>query len=168
MAGQASNSFGDEEGIITGINVTPLVDITLVLLIIFMVTASSIVGQSIDVDLPRAASGAETEASTVSLVLSANGETYLNGSLSPREEILKTIEAQVKENPELQVIVAADASSSHGQVIGLIDAIKLAGVTRFAISTEPVEPRAAETAALNDLPSTTKPEGATPRPARKG
>src|SRR6185437_5861711 len=64
-----SDSDGDDGGMISGINVTPLVDITLVLLIIFMVTATYIVKASIDVDLPRAAHGGEDVGEMMTVVV---------------------------------------------------------------------------------------------------
>src|SRR5437868_15532485 len=75
MAGQIQ----DEDDAITGINVTPLVDITLVLLIIFMVTATYIVKQTIEVELPRAAHGGETVSTTFALVVTKDGKFFLNG-----------------------------------------------------------------------------------------
>ena len=75
MAGAADS----EDDSITGINVTPLVDITLVLLIIFMVTASYIVKETIEVELPRAAHGGETVQKTFALLVTREGQAYLNG-----------------------------------------------------------------------------------------
>jgi len=71
----------DEDGgqMISGINVTPLVDITLVLLIIFMVTTTYIVNPSIKVDLPKAASGTDQTKTTLGLTLMKDGALYLNG-----------------------------------------------------------------------------------------
>src|ERR1700704_5992834 len=69
----------DEEDAITGINVTPLVDITLVLLIIFMVTATYIVKETIEVELPRAAHGSETLQKTFAVLVSREGQSFLNG-----------------------------------------------------------------------------------------
>jgi len=76
MAGQIEQ---DDEGI-NGINVTPLVDVTLVLLIIFMVTASYIVKETIEIELPRAAHGGETVQKTFALLVTKDGQTYLNGA----------------------------------------------------------------------------------------
>src|SRR5262252_222181 len=76
----AGNVTEPEDESINGINVTPLVDITLVLLIIFMVTATYIVKQTIEVELPRAAHGGETVAKTFALVVTKEGKAYLNGA----------------------------------------------------------------------------------------
>src|SRR6185312_11978005 len=74
----ASSSGGDDDGMVSGINVTPLVDITLVLLIIFMVTAKLIVSQSLPLDLPKAANGQEVQM-VFGVELHANGDTVVNG-----------------------------------------------------------------------------------------
>ena len=84
MARGGNFGSGDDEPgpAIVNINVTPLVDITLVLLIIFMVTASYIVSPAIRVDLPKAASGGEQQRTTLGLTLTRDGVLYLNGAPS--------------------------------------------------------------------------------------
>ena len=129
---------GDED-IISGINVTPLVDITLVLLIIFMVTTTYIVNPSIKVDLPKAATAGETTPSTVSVVVTSEGGLYLNGRPTDEKALDGEVRSRVADMPDLQVIIAADAMARHGQVIHIVDLVKAAGVTRFAINTQPVE-----------------------------
>jgi len=144
MAGGGS-SYGNDEDygrMIVDINVTPLVDITLVLLIIFMVTASYIVSPAIKVDLPKAASGTEQTKTTLALTLSKEGVLYLNGERSSDEGVVRHIGSELPKNPELQAIIAADKAVPHGDVIHVIDMVKRAGVHRFAISTDR-EPAAA-------------------------
>ncbi len=137
--GAAGPDLGDEE-IISGINVTPLVDIVLVLLIIFMVTTTYIVNPSIKVDLPKAATGDETTPSTVSVVVTREGALYVNGRKSDEQSLDSEVRRRVKLKPDLQVVIAADAMALHGQVVHVVDLVKAAGVTRFAINTQPVEP----------------------------
>ena len=135
MAGGASSGADDE--VITDINVTPLVDIMLVLLIIFMLTANLIDNPSIEVDLPQASTGEATEPTTLGLVLNTAGEIYLNGELTT-EEALKTYLADTaKRDPKAQAIIAADKDVSHGQVIHLIDVVRQMGVFRFALNIDP-------------------------------
>src|SRR6185369_4821974 len=105
----------DEEGggMIADINVTPLVDITLVLLIIFMVTAPMIVNNpSIKVELPKAATGDETLKSTLALTLSrdASGAVgiYANGEKTDEEHVKLMIPDMLTKNKDLQAIIAAD------------------------------------------------------------
>jgi biopolymer transport protein ExbD len=138
VAGGASSYGNDDDSgrMIVDINVTPLVDITLVLLIIFMVTASYIVSPAIKVDLPKAASGTEQTKTTLALTLSKEGRLYLNGQASSDEEVVRHIGVELPKNPELQAIIAADKAVAHGDVIHVIDMVKRAGVHRFAISTD--------------------------------
>ena len=138
MAGGTSYR-GDEEGggMIVDINVTPLVDITLVLLIIFMVTASYIVSPAIKVDLPKAASGTEQSKTTLSLTLSKEGALFLNGERTSDEAVVRYIKGELPGKPELQAIIAADGAVPHRDVIHVIDLVKRTGVHRFAINVDP-------------------------------
>ena len=137
MAGASGYGSDDDAGrMIVDINVTPLVDITLVLLIIFMVTASLIVNPAIKVDLPKAASGTEQIKTTLALTLTKDGALYLNGERSSDEAVVKYIGGELPKNPELQAIIAADRSVSHGDVVHIIDLVKRTGVHRFAINID--------------------------------
>ena len=138
MAGGANFGGGDDEmQTIVGINVTPLVDITLVLLIIFMVTASYIVSPAIKVDLPKAASGSEQTKTTLSITISKDNAVYLNGERSSDGRIVDYIHGELPKNPDLQAIIAADKVVSHGDVIHVIDLVKRSGVHRFALNVDP-------------------------------
>ena len=126
-----------DDDMITGINITPLVDITLVLLIIFMVTATFIVSPSIKVDLPKAATGDATPVSNLALVLDRDGALYLNGKSVSEDDVRSFIKAELVEKKLVQAIISADKSVAHGAVIHLIDLVKTEGVTKFAINVEP-------------------------------
>src|SRR6516225_7660091 len=138
MAG-ASSFQGDDDsgGMIVGINVTPLVDITLVFLIIFMVTASYIVSPAIKVDLPKAASGSDQTKTTLSITIAKDSNVYLNGERSSDQKIVDYIHGELPKNPDLQAIIAADKVVSHGDVIHIIDLVKRSGVHRFALNVDP-------------------------------
>jgi len=127
----------EEEDIISDINVTPLVDVTLVLLIIFMVTATYIVTPSIPVELPKAASGEEGPTSTLAIVLTRDNQLFLNGETITEAGLVNAIVREREANPEVQAIISADKDVSHGHVVRLIDLIKVNGVTRFAINIDP-------------------------------
>jgi biopolymer transport protein TolR len=131
MAGAAA-----DEDEITGINVTPLVDIVLVLLIIFMMTASYTVAPAIRVELPKASTGEPTEQSTLSLVLTREGALYLNNTRVEADEVRRYIREQRAAGKDLQAVVAADAQVIHGRVVGLIDLIRAEGVSQFALNTD--------------------------------
>jgi biopolymer transport protein ExbD len=137
MAGAASKFEDDDSGrMITDINVTPLVDITLVLLIIFMVTTSYIVNPSIKVDLPKAASGTDQVRTTLALTMTRDGQLYLNGDRTTEAEVIKRIAVELPKNPDLQAIIAADKIVPHGSVVHIIDFVKRAGVRKFAINVD--------------------------------
>jgi biopolymer transport protein TolR len=134
VAGISSGS-GDDD-IISGINVTPLVDITLVLLIIFMVTATYIVRASIEVDLPRAAHAGEATGALLSIVVARDGEVFLDGVRRSEAELVARTREAVARDPDARVVIAADRAALHGAVVHVIDVVKGAGVTRFAIHVE--------------------------------
>jgi biopolymer transport protein ExbD len=132
MAGQIEQ----EDESINGINVTPLVDVTLVLLIIFMVTASYIVKETIEVELPRAAHGGETVQKTFALLVTKEGKTYLNGAPVDDAGLIAAVAQARQKGEEVQAIVGADRSATHGMVTHLLDVLKGAGVIKFAIQIE--------------------------------
>ena len=132
MAGQVQ----DEDDAITGINVTPLVDITLVLLIIFMVTARYIVKETIEVELPRAAHGGETVQKTFAVLVTRDGKSFLNGVPVDDDALVSEVLKARAAGEEVQAIVGADKNATHGAVTHLLDVLKGAGVMKFAIQIE--------------------------------
>lgn len=139
MAGTGKQS-SEDEGIITEINVTPLVDIMLCLLVIFMVTTTYVVADSIKVDLPKASTGDSTEPSTLTLMYTKDGVLYLNGEESSEEALRQTIRSELSENKEIQAIIGADKAVTHGEVVHLIDVVKQEGVVKFALNIEETSP----------------------------
>jgi biopolymer transport protein TolR len=133
MAAQLQDG-GDDE--ITAINVTPLVDVVLVLLIIFMVTANFIVRETMEVDLPRAANAGETVLGLVAVVLDRQGHLYLDGAEVSEAQLRTAVAASVKRDPETRAIVSADQALPYGEVMHLIDVVKGEGVSRFAQNIE--------------------------------
>jgi len=125
-----------EDDSIKGINVTPLVDVVLVLLIVFMVTATFIVQESIEVDLPRAASGGESIATTLNLVLDRDGKLFLDGAESTLDDARLAVQAALAEDQDARAVISADKRVSHGQVVELIDLVKTQGLSKFAINIE--------------------------------
>ncbi len=133
----------DNEDEITGINVTPLVDVMLVLLIIFMVTTSYIVNRSIEVKLPQADTGASLDAKTKNLgfVLDDKAQLYLDGKPIQFSEIaIKITEAKANANnaTNLQALISADVLTPHGKVVELIDEVRKNGINDFALNVDPV------------------------------
>lgn len=132
MASKMASSDNDQP--ISEINVTPFVDIILVVLIIFMVTTPIIMNPSVQINLPKAASGDETVPSQLNVSIDKSGTIYMNGKTATIEELGSTSKSQVAQNADLQAIVSADSDVPHGRVIEVIDAIKSNGVIKFAIS----------------------------------
>lgn len=131
----AGTGDGDDD-LIADINVTPLVDVVLVLLIIFMVTATYIVRASIEVDLPRAAHGGEAVGTVLSVILTKDGQVFLDGVRRSEEELVARTRDAVRRDAEARVVISADRGALHGAVVHVIDLVRGAGATRFAIHVE--------------------------------
>lgn len=131
----AMKSDLDNEAI-ADINVVPLVDIILVVLIIFMVTAPMFIKPTINVNLPKAASGDQTAPSKLNIALTADGRINLNGAFVDESVIRQKATDEVVKNSDVQAIISADKDVPHGKVVGLLDVVKGAGVKKFAISID--------------------------------
>src|SRR5688572_24895305 len=114
MAGGAQE---DPDDMITSINVVPLVDIILVVLIIFMLTANLIAKQSLKVELPEAATGETTDPTTVALTIDESGQLYLNGTPTDMEALGKYLPEVKAADPKAQAVIQADKARSHGEVV---------------------------------------------------
>ena len=125
-----------EDELLSEINIVPFVDIILVILIIFMVTTPLILRPSLNVDLPKAVSGESSTPSSLSLTIDRRGVVFLNGKKMNLKTLQSQVKALVKKNPRLQAVISADQKASHGQVVRVMDLVKLAGVRRFAITTQ--------------------------------
>jgi len=143
MAGFTSNK---PSAPITGINVTPLVDITLVLLIIFMVTAKLVVSRAMPMDLPKAATGGEVQ-QIFSVSLRSDGTTYIDGVAAARDEdVLGRAREALARHPELRAVVQADGTVQHGRVMHALDILRQAGLARVAFGVQPGPPVTMESA----------------------
>ena len=136
MAGAAP---GSRHGPITAINVTPLVDVTLVLLIIFMVTAKLIVKHdALTVDLPKAASGGEVQ-EIFSIVLAADGAAQANGEpLNSDDDVLSRARTALTAHLDVRAVIRADGAVQHRRVMHVLDLLRLAGVSRIGFAVTPV------------------------------
>jgi len=134
MAGSAH----DDDDTITGINVTPLVDITLVLLIIFMVTASFIVAPAVKVDLPQVSKADAPPPRSLHFLVDQAGAIYMNDKRVDESNVLGLVQKEVAANADVQVLVSADKKVPYGDVVSLLDLVRSGGVKKFAISVEMV------------------------------
>jgi biopolymer transport protein ExbD len=132
MAAQAAS---DDE-MITGINVTPLVDITLVLLVILMVTASYVVSRAIPVELPKGATG-ETTPTTLTVSVDRSGKTFLDAEAVDDVTLRARVKRAHDADPETRAVIAADGRTNHSNVIHVIDLLRRENVTKFAINVDP-------------------------------
>ena len=135
----AGNLWDDEEEI-TGINITPLVDVMLVLLVIFMVTASFIVHKSINVELPKTETAAETVGKKMAFSINSSKKLFLDGKeISFTEVGILIDKVRRSQDAKVQALISADIATPHGIVVKLIDTIRKNGITDFAINVDSVE-----------------------------
>ena len=126
-------------GIIAEINVTPLVDIMLVLLIIFMLTAHLIAKQAIEVELPHASQSTAVPPTTLAITLQRDGALFLNDKAVTPDALRAAVRVAVAKDPKSQAIITGDKAVSHGRVVWVLDTVKSLGITSFAIQIDPSE-----------------------------
>jgi len=138
----AASTQNDDE-IISGINVTPLVDIILVVLIIFIVTASLVLRNNIPVDLPQAQTSEQSVEGLINLAVTSEGELYLNGRPGKIEDIPAVVaeaRQKVKDNGgKVSAFISADVQARYGKFAEVIDQLRLEKVTDIALDTKPPE-----------------------------
>ena len=126
---------GDTDEPIAEINVVPLVDIILVVLIIFMVTAPLVMNPSIDVNLPEAASGESDEKPKhIAVTVSKQGELYIDGSKVTLEQLKSTVGLEAEKSKDSSVVLTADKDVTLDGLTQIIDAIKTSGIKKVGFS----------------------------------
>ena len=131
-----------ETGIISGINVTPLVDVMLVLLVIFMVTAKIIVTPAVPLDLPQAAKTEEVQV-IFSVIVPEQGPVTVNGqSVADDSGVAGQARSAIGRDPDLRAVIQAEGGVPHRRVVAVLDALRSAGVTHIAFGALPEEPPA--------------------------
>src|SRR5262245_21752460 len=140
MSGPKSNG-GEEEEIFADINITPLTDIFLVLLIIFMVTSSVMASSDaaragVKVNLPKgAAKEIASSARDVTVAITTDGKMVVDGKETSADSLRALFVAAQKRDPDTQVVVQADEATHHGRVVAVMELAKSAGLRRLAIAT---------------------------------
>jgi biopolymer transport protein ExbD len=133
---------GDDE-LIGGVNVTPIVDVCLTLLVVFIVTASQVVNRSMPVNLPKAASAESAPPSILNVAIARNGDIFLNGAPGRLEDIGREVEAARARaaasgvEAKLAGFVSADVAAPYGRFAEAVDRLRLAGVNDIALDTQP-------------------------------
>lgn len=138
----AFGSSGDPGEIrpINDINVTPFVDVVLVLLVIFMVTAPMMMKDLLNLKLPQTTSADSQSMGTLGVVVTAQGQYIVNGDLVTEETLRARAREAAAKDAKTQVIISADEEARHGAVVRVIDAVKSAGLDNFAIQVEKKTP----------------------------
>jgi biopolymer transport protein TolR len=137
MGAKLGSSGSDDEAMpISDINITPFVDVVLVLLVIFMVTAPALMKDVIGIQLPKAASPDPKVMQMLSVAVTKQGQILMNGQVTTEDSLSTEVRSNVAKNPDLQVIISADQEAKHGDVVRAIDLVKTAGVSKFAFQIE--------------------------------
>ncbi len=123
-------------GPIVGINVTPMVDVVLVLLVIMMVSATYIVSQSLKVELPKTATSDESVSTVAAVTITRDGAYFYNSEPVTEGALTDKLRAAVAGGAEVNLVVSADEAALHGKVVHVIDLAKVEGITKFAINVE--------------------------------
>ena len=136
--GRLERSRGAEP--MSQINVTPLVDVMLVLVVIFILTAP-LLASSIRLDLPRVPAGQASEAArSVALVIDRSGQAYLNERAMPLAELADSLQRSAAANPDTEVQLRADENAPYGKVVEVLGLAQKAGLTRIGFATAPPAP----------------------------
>ncbi len=139
MAGTLGVGGSRRSGMISQINITPLCDILLVLLIIFMVASTYIVSQALKVELPKAQSTDGQSQGPAILTLMRDGGIVWNGEKTTEAQVDALLRQAVADNPDVELVVSADQEVLHGRVVHFIDMSKVAGIKKFAINVQHAE-----------------------------
>ena len=126
----------DSQDTISDINIVPLVDIILVVLIIFMVTAPALMKPSVKVNLPEAASGEASQPTLLAVTVTPDERILINNQEVDEDGTRRIATEEFERNPEVQAVIAADRDVPYGLVIRVMDWIKSAGVKNLAVTTD--------------------------------
>lgn len=130
----AMGSSKDEDGIISDINITPMVDIMLVLLVIFLVTANFLKKESLNINLPKVAAADANIKESKQVAVTKDGKFFLEGKSVTEDALVQDLTREVKYRPNMRVTLSADESLSYGTVSRVMGILRRCGVTRMALS----------------------------------
>ncbi len=137
MGMNIKNSGDDEESIVAEINMTPMIDIMLVLLIIFMVSSTAALESGMDIELPKTSQTADKkEAEILVISLSKDGKVAVHGKQVPEQELSRKIASTLQELKTDSVILEGDTAANLGRAVELMDIAKTAGAKNFSIAAD--------------------------------
>lgn len=132
--------FDDNDEGFNDINITPFVDVVLVLLVIFMVTAPAMIKESLKVNLPKTlTSDITSKTASVGVAITKEGQVFLNGKLMGPQSLDTELKTISKNAPETNFLISADTDTRHGEVVRMIDLLKKNNLNRFALQVEKIK-----------------------------
>ncbi len=126
----------DADGPITGINVTPLVDVVLVVMIIFMATAPMIARRAIRVEVPKVAKSDKSATDALAVALNGKRELTLSGKPTTLADLKKILTAATSLKPDQPVTLSADKTLPYGDIAELLDTVRSAGVKKVGLEVQ--------------------------------
>jgi biopolymer transport protein ExbD len=130
----------DQDDGINEINITPFVDVVLVLLVIFMVTAPAMMKESLKVNLPKTlTSDVTSKADSIGIAITKDGQVLFNGKLISAENLQNELRTISLKAPETNFLISADTDTRHGEVVKMIDRLKKNNLNRFALQVEKIK-----------------------------
>lgn len=126
----------NEDEVIDGINITPMVDVILVLLVIFMVTANFLKKESININLPKVQAADPNVSKSVQVAMTRDGKILLEGQETTEEKLVVTLQSDLKFRPNMRLTLSADEKLAYGTIMKLMGVIRKAGVSRVALSVK--------------------------------
>jgi len=129
-------NISDNNSVIGSINITPLVDILLVLLVIFMVTASFLKKESVNIQLPKSSSADPNIAESAQISLTKKGHLMLDGSIIDESALIAALASQVQFRPAMRVTLSADEGLNYGSITRVMGLIRKSGVSRIALAVK--------------------------------
>lgn len=118
------------------INLTPMIDMVFILLIFFIVTTSFVKETGVEINRPTAKTAERKERGNILIAITADGQIWINRRRIEAEAVRANVEQQRAQNPEGAVIIQADDESNTGDLIKVIDQIRLAGITNISIAAK--------------------------------
>lgn len=127
---------GGDDDEIGYINITPMVDVLLVLLVIFMVTANFLKQESVNINLPKVGAADPNVAKSLQVAITRDGKLLMEGIDTNEEKIVATLARESKYRPNMRVTLSADERLSYGTIARVMGLIRQSGVTRIALSVK--------------------------------
>ena len=135
-----ASKYDDNDEGINEINITPFVDVVLVLLVIFMVTAPVMIKESLKVNLPKTlTSDVTSKMDSVGVAITKEGQVLFNGKLMGPDSLQTELSRIAKEAPLTNFLISADTDARHGDVVKMIDRLKKNNLNRFALQVEKIK-----------------------------